>query len=401
MPKTERLYYSDCYLREFQARVVRSEAAPNGVKLYLDRTAFYPTSGGQPTDFGTIAGLQLLEAVDEGDEIAHLLRQAPEAQEVSGKIDWARRFDLMQQHTGQHILSAAFQRSGDYKTVSFHLGEESSTIDLDSDRLGSRQLEEAEDAANQVVFENRPVRISFQSAGEASRLDLRKPTAREGEVRLVEVEGFDLSACGGTHVNRTGAVGLILVRKVERMKGLTRVEFLCGGRAYQQARRDFRVLSEAARLFSAAPNTVPELIAKQSQELREGARGREKLLERLAEYRARELWQAVPIVAGRRVVRQVFPEEESMLVKFLAHALAKLPSAVALLAVEGQATKLFFAQTPGGTLEMGNILRQTLAKFGGKGGGGRDFAQGGGLEESRLEGALAYAEALITGPSRP
>jgi alanyl-tRNA synthetase len=395
MGKTERLYYSDCYLREFQARVLHSEVAPNGFKVYLDRTAFYPTSGGQPTDFGTIAGLQVLEAVDEGDEIAHLLRQAPELEDVSGKIDWARRFDLMQQHTGQHILSAAFQRSGDYKTVSFHLGEESSTIDLDSDRVGARQLEEAEDAANQVVFENRPVRISFQPAGEASRLDLRKPTARDGEVRLVEVEGFDLSACGGTHVNCTGAVGLILVRKIERMKGLTRVEFLCGGRAHRQARRDFRVLSEAARLFSAAPDTLPELIAKQSQELREAARGREKLLERLAEYQARELWQAVPVVAGRRVVRQVFPEEESAQVKLLAHALAKLPSAVALLGVKGQRTKLFFAQTPGGTPEMGNILKQTLAKFGGKGGGGRDFAQGGGLEESRLEEALAYAEALI------
>jgi alanyl-tRNA synthetase len=246
MPKTERLYYTDCYLREFEARVLRSEAAPNGFKVYLDRTAFYPTSGGQPTDSGTIAGIQVLEAVDEGDEIAHILRQAPEAEGVSGKIDWTRRFDHMQQHTGQHILSAAFGRIGGYKTVSFHLGEESSSIDLDSDRLGVRQLEEAEDAANQVVFENRAVRISFQPAGEASRLELRKPTSREGEVRLVEVEGFDLSACGGTHVSRTGAVGLILVRKVERMKGLTRVEFMCGGRAHRQARRDFRVLLNLA-----------------------------------------------------------------------------------------------------------------------------------------------------------
>jgi alanyl-tRNA synthetase len=395
MTKTERLYYTDSYLREFEARIIRSEAGPNGFKVYLDRTAFYPTSGGQPTDFGTIAGLQLLEAVDEGEEIAHLLHQAPEGEGVSGKIDWARRFDLMQQHTGQHILSAAFERIGDYKTVSFHLGEENSTIDLDSDRLGSRQLEEAEDAANQVVFENRPVRISFQPAGEASRLDLRKPTSREGEVRLVEVEGFDLSACGGTHVNRTGAVGLILLRKVERVKGLTRVEFLCGGRAHRQARRDFRVLSEAARLFSAAPDTVPELIAKQSRELSQGIRGREKLLERLAEYQAKDLWQAVPPVEGQRVVRQVFPKEESAQIKLLAHALAKLPGAVALLGVKGQPTKLFFAQTPGGTLEMGNILKQTLAKFGGKGGGGHDFAQGGGLEESRLEEALAYAEALL------
>jgi alanyl-tRNA synthetase len=401
MPKTERLYYTDCYLREFEARVLRSEPAPNGFKVYLDRTAFYPASGGQPTDFGTIAGLPVLEAVDEGDEIAHLLRQAPEAASVSGKIAWARRFDHMQQHTGQHILSAAFERIGDYKTVSFHLGDDSSSIDLDSDRLGSTQLEEAEDTANQAVFEDRPVRISFQRAGEASRLDLRKPTTREGEVRLVEVEGFDLSACGGTHVSRTGAVGLILLRKVERMKGLTRVEFVCGGRAQRQARQDFRVLSEAARLFSAALGTVPELIVKQSQELREEMRGREKLLERLAEYRASELWQAVPVVDGRRVVRQVFPEEESAQVKMLAHALAKLPGAVALLGVKGQPTKLFFAQTPGGTLEMGGILKQTLAKFGGKGGGGRDFAQGGGLEESRLEEALAYAETLVPPAGRP
>jgi alanyl-tRNA synthetase len=395
MPKTDRLYYTDCYLREFEARVLRSEPVPNGFKVYLDRTAFYPTSGGQPTDFGTIAGLQVLEALDEGEEIAHLLPQAPPGEVVSGIIAWARRFDHMQQHTGQHILSAAFERLGDYKTVSFHLGEEISTIDLDSDRLGARQLEEAEDAANQVVFENRPVRISFQAAGEASRMDLRKPTSRAGEVRLVEVEGFDLSACGGTHVNRTGAVGLILLRKVERMKGLTRVEFVCGGRAHRQARRDFRVLSEAARLFSAALETVPELIAKQSQELREGMRGREKLLERLAEYQARELWQGAPVVSGRRIVRQVFPAEESVQAKLLAHALAKLPGAVVLLGVKGQPTKLFFAQTPGGTLEMGNILKQTLRKFGGKGGGGRDFAQGGGLEEGRLEEALAYAQALV------
>jgi alanyl-tRNA synthetase len=401
MPKTERLYYTDCYLREFEARVLRSEPAANGFKVYLDRTAFYPTSGGQPTDSGAIAGLQVFEAVDEGDEIGHILRQAPEAEGVSGKIDWARRFDHMQQHTGQHVLSAAFERIGGYKTVSFHLGEESSSIDLDSDRLGVRQLEEAEDAANQVVFENRSVRITFQPAEEASRLELRKPTSREGEVRLVEVDGFDLSACGGTHVSRTGAVGLILVRKVERMKGLTRVEFMCGGRAQRQARRDFRVLSEAARLFSAALDTVPELIAKQSQELREGMRGRERLLERLAEYQARELWQAAPVIDSRRVVRQVFPAEESAQAKMLAHALAKLPSAVALLGVKGKPTALFFAQTSGGPSEMGTMLKQTVTKFGGKGGGGRDFAQGGGLEESRLDEALDYAQGLVTRAPRP
>jgi alanyl-tRNA synthetase len=401
MAKTDRLYYSDCYLREFEARVLRSEPAPNGFKIYLDRTAFYPTSGGQPADSGTIAGIQVLEVVDEEDEIGHLLPQAPAAETVSGIIDWARRFDHMQQHTGQHLLSAAFERNGSYKTVSFHLGENSSSIDLDSDRLGARQLEEAENAANQVVFENRPVRISFQAAGEASQLDLRKPTSREGEVRLVEVQGFDLSACGGTHVSGTGAVGLILVRKVERMKGLTRVEFVCGGRAHREARRDFRVLSEAARLFSAALETVPELISKQSQDLREEIRGREKLLERLAEYQAKELWQAAPVIDGRRVVRQVLPSGESSQAKMLAHALTKLPSAVALIGVQGKPATLVFAQTPGGASEMGSILKQTVAKFGGKGGGGRDFAQGGGLEESRLEEALHCAQGLVQQASRP
>jgi alanyl-tRNA synthetase len=401
MAKTERLYYTDCYLREFEARVLRSEAAPNGFKVYLDRTAFYPTSGGQPTDSGAIAGIQVLEVVDEGDEIAHILRQAPEPEGVSGKIDWARRFDHMQQHTGQHILSAAFERIGSYKTVSFHTGEDSSSIDLDSDRLGVKQLEEAEDAANQVVFEDRPVRISFQPAEEASRLELRTPTSREGEVRLVEVEGFDLSACGGTHVSRTGAVGLILVRKVERMKGLTRVEFMCGGRSLRQARRDFRVLSEAARLFSAALEKVPELISKQSHDLREGIREKDKLLERLAEYQARELWQAAPVIDGRRVVRHIFPAEDSSQAKMLAHALAKLPSAVALLGVKGKPTTLVFSQTPSGPSEMGGILKQTVTKFGGKGGGGRDFAQGGGMEESRLEEALAYAQTLVARAPRP
>jgi len=396
MSKTDRLYYTDCYLREFEARVLRSEATPNGFKVYLDQTAFYPASGGQPADTGTLAGLEVLEVIDEDDEVAHLLRQAPKEEIVPGRIAWDRRFDHMQQHTGQHVLSAAFEKVGDYKTVSFHLGAESSSIDLDSDRLGTRQVEEAEDAANQVLFEDRPVRISFQPAGEASRMDLRKPTSREGEVRLVEVEGFDLSACGGTHVSRTGAIGVVLVRKVERLKGLTRVEFVCGDRALRYARRDFKLLSEAALLFSAAPETLPELIAKQSQELREVARGREKLIERLAEYQAGELWHAAPLVEGRRIIRRVFAAEESAQVKMLAHALAKLPGAVALLGVKGQPTKLYFAQTAGSGSQMGGVLKQTVAKFGGKGGGGSDFAQGGGLEENRLEEALAYAENLLS-----
>jgi alanyl-tRNA synthetase len=395
MPKTERLYYTDCYLREFEARVLRAEPGAKGFRVYLDRTAFYPESGGQPADHGSVGGIPLLEAVDEGDEIAHLLARGPESEIVKGAIDWERRFDHMQQHTGQHVLSGAVEKTGGYKTVSFHLGAETSSIDLDSDRLGRKQIEEAEELANQVVFENRAVRISFQPAADASRLDLRKPTFREGDVRLVEVEDFDLSACGGTHVDHTGAIGLIAVRKYERMKGQTRVEFVCGRRALRAARQDFLVLSEAARLFSTGREIVPELIAKQAQELREAMRAREKLVERLAESQALELWRETAEKEGRKLIRCVFPAEESREAKIVAHALAKQPSTVALIGLKGDPAALFFSQSPGGGLDMGGVLKDTVARFGGKGGGARDFAQGGGLDEKRLEDALSFAEKLL------
>ncbi len=395
MSGTERLYYTDSYLREFQARVLKVEPAPKGCRVILDRTAFYPESGGQPSDRGALAGCDVLDVVDHEDVVVHLVAQAPVGESVKGTIDWLRRFDHMQQHTGQHVLSAAFEKLGGYKTVSFHLGAEVSTIDLDSDRLGARQIEDAENLANQVIFENREVRIFFRPASEASQMDLRKPTFREGDVRLVEVSDFDLSACGGTHVSRTGAIGVILARKFERLKGSTRIEFICGGRALRGAREDFRILSDAARLFSAAPARLPELIRKQSEDLRAALRAHEKGMERCAELHATQLWEAAPEHNGKRLVRAVFPAEEAREAKFIAHEVAKRPSSVTLIGVKGKPAALFFAQTPGGSLDMGGILKQTVAKCGGKGGGAKDFAQGGGLDETRLEEALNYAATLL------
>ena len=395
MPGTERLYYRDCYLREFTAQVLRIEPDARGARVYLNRTAFYPDSGGQPTDHGTLGGKELLEAIDEGDEIAHVLKSAPEGGEVTGQIDWVRRFDHMQQHTGQHLLSAAFEKTSGYRTVSFHLGDEAATIDLDSDRIGQRQLEDTENLVNQVVFENRPVRIFFQAAAQANQMDLRKPTSREGDIRLVEVQDFDLSACGGTHVSQTGAVGLALVRKFERTKGLTRVEFVCGSRALRMARLDFAVLSEAARLFSTGVESVPELVSKQAQDLREVTRSRDKLVEQLAEFKARELCLTARERTGWRVVRHTFTVEEGKEAKIVAHAIVKQPAMLALIGVKGKPGALFFSQSPGGTLDMAKILKDTVTKYGGKGGGTRDFAQGGGIDESRLEEALSHAESLL------
>jgi alanyl-tRNA synthetase len=395
MNKTERLYYTDCYLREFEARVIASGPDPRGWRVVLDRTAFYPESGGQPADRGTISDVAVVDVMDEGETIGHILERQLDGPTVNGRIDWQRRFDHMQQHTGQHLLSAAFEQVGQYKTVSFHLGTEVSTIDLDSDRLSRRQMDEAEDLANGIIAETREVRIAFASTEKAAELGLRKPTEREGEIRLVEVHDFDRSACGGTHVSSTGAVGIILVRKFERLKGLTRVEFVCGRRALQAARGDFSTLTEAARLFSGALENVPALIGKQSEELRTAVRAREKLVKRLAEYEARELWSTTEEKGDRRIIRRVFAAEDYDEAKMLAHALAHQPATVALLGVKGKAAMLFFAQSPGGAADMSSILRQTSAKFGGKGGGSRDFAQGGGFEEARLEEALGFAEGLL------
>jgi alanyl-tRNA synthetase len=395
MSKTERLYYSDCYLREFDARIVETQFSPKGARVLLERSAFYPESGGQPSDRGTLAGKQVLEVLDEGDAVVHVLDGKPEGEFVQGVIDWARRFDHMQQHTGQHVLSAAFERIGNYKTVSFRLGAEISSIDLDSDRLGARQLEEAEELSNQIIFEDRPVHIFFRPDQEASQLDLRKPTFREGDIRLVEVENFDLSACGGTHVARTGAIGMIAVRKPERMKGLTRVEFLCGGRALHAARRDFQVLTESARLYSGSAADLPALIAKQSEELKAAQRARQKQAARLAEYMAAELLRNAPERNGRKIVRHVVPAESLGDARMLAHAIAANPSAVALIGAAGNPAKLFFAQQPGGPDDMGALLKQVAAKVGGMGGGARDFAQGGGMNSARLEEALEMAQSLL------
>jgi alanyl-tRNA synthetase len=253
----------------------------------------------------------------------------------------------------------------------------------------------AENLANAVVFDNREVKITFSPESEANQLDLRKPTGRHGDVRLVEVDGFDLSACGGTHVSRTGAIGLIGVRKVERMKGLTRVEFVCGGRALRAARQDYNLLSEASRLFSAASDQLPALIDKQMDAVRSAMRDREKMAERMAKLMANELWQTTGETNGRKVIRHVFAEEEHSEGKKVAHEIAARHAAVALIGVKGKAAYLFFSQLPGGSSDMGTILKQTVAKFGGKGGGARDFAQGGGIDEARLEEALAFAETLL------
>ena len=286
---TERLYYTDSYVREFQARVV--ERSADGRTVYLDRTLFYPSSGGQPFDVGSIAGVAVVDVVDEDDRIAHLLA-APLATdgEVAGEIDWTRRFDHMQQHSGQHLLSAVFEELFGLHTVSFHLGAESATIDLEGGPVEARMVTEAERRANQLVSENRAMDVRFEDARAAQ--GLRKASEREGTLRIVSIDGLDRSACGGTHVRSTGEIGPILLRRTEKIRQSVRVEFVCGGRAVRRARADFEALSSIAQLFSAPLDEVAPLVAAQLETAKAGDKARRKLELDLAAYRGRELYTA-------------------------------------------------------------------------------------------------------------
>lgn len=371
---TERLYYTDAYLRSFDARIV--DRASDGRTVYLDRTAFYPTSGGQPFDTGTLAGLAVTDVVDEGDRIAHVLASpASTIETVHGEIDWTRRFDHMQQHTGQHLLSAIFADTYKLETVSVHFGAESSTLDLDTESLAQNTLLAAERLANIAVAEPRAVTVSFEDAATAT--GLRKPPPREGELRVVSIDALDRSACGGTHVRSTAEIGAILLRRTERVRKATRVEFICGLRAVRAARTDYELISALALSLGVAP---VELIAKtqsQGEELRAAQAARREAASQLDGYRARELYDATPpdMAGHRRVVvhRDAGSVDE---LRSLAQAVVGIGHARFIGTLEAPPTIVFATSNSPGGVDAGAVLKTQLAHHGGRGGGNARIAQG-------------------------
>jgi alanyl-tRNA synthetase len=369
---TERLYYHDSYLRQFDAQVL--ESADDGSTVYLDRTAFYPTSGGQPFDLGSIAGIAVRDVVDEGDRIAHLLAAPLAAGSVACSIDWARRFDHMQQHTGQHLISAVCEELFKLRTVSFHLGAESATIDLEGGPVDSRVISAVEARANEIVWENRPVDVTYEDAGSVQ--GLRKASEREGTLRVVSIHGLDRSACGGTHVRATGEIGAVLLRKLEKIRQSVRVEFLCGGRAVRRARADYEALNRVAQLFSASLDEVPGVVAAQMETARAADKARRKLELDLAAYRGRELYQnTVPGPDGiRRAVRRAtsgsLEELRALAQNFTAQSMAVF---VATLAAP---PSVLLATSADSGVDAGQKLKAALAAVGGRGGGAARMAQG-------------------------
>jgi alanyl-tRNA synthetase len=393
---TTRLYYTDSHLATFDARVVETVDLAGRTAVVLDRTAFYPTSGGQPHDVGTIGNARVVDVVDlEDGRIAHVLDGAIDpGRTVTGRIDWSRRFDHMQQHTGQHVLSAAFGRVHGARTVSFHLGSEASTIDLEQ-QLDAPAIASGEAEANRILWEDRPVTVRFASADDAASLPLRKESARTGTLRLVEVEGFDLSACGGTHVSRTGAIGLIAVAGHERFKGGTRVEFLCGGRALRGFSRLRDVVSGCVRQLSVLPPELPasiERLQADAKELRSQVRD---LHGRLATHDAARLAASAHDVGGTRVVVARVDGADAQSLKGLAQEIAGRAGHAAILVGSAPPVPIVIARAADVTLDSGALLKQLTSRFGGRGGGRPELAQGGGLT-SAPEEVLAAALVLVS-----
>jgi alanyl-tRNA synthetase len=407
---TKRLYYNQPDLLEFDS-VVEGITAGSGDSvqtrpaLILRESAFYPTSGGQVHDMGWVTigteRLRVAEVVDAEDgRVVHYLEGPTKSAiapgtPVRGEIDAERRRDHMQQHTGQHVLSAAFIELYQFPTVSFHMGDDYCSIDLSTPAITAAQVVGAEKRANEIVFENRPVTIRYVHRDEAEKLGLRKlPPAERDELRLIEVADFDLSACGGTHVNATGQIGAILLRKTEKTRQGMRVEFVCGGRAVAAARRDYTTLTEAASLFSAKAADVPEMIRKTFEESKELRRSREEALEQLAGATADTELRG--LAGERKIIVRVFADRDAAFAKLFAQKATRAGTGiVALVASTMNPAGIVFAQTPGGMADMGALLKEALAAVGGRGGGSRDFAQGGLPAECDVEKLLRAAAAKV------
>lgn len=406
---TDRLYYRDSFLYDFDAEVREVLVSPRPA-LILDCTAFYPTSGGQIFDTGSIssdasAKLRVIEVADAEDgRVVHYLEAPPgdlkAGSRVHGQIDASRRRDHMQQHSGQHVLSAAFLRLYNLPTISFHMADDYCSIDLDTPALTKEQIEAAERLANEIILENRTVDIRFVSWDEAEKLGLRKlpPTERD-ELRLIDIRDFDLTACGGTHVAQTGQIASILLRKIEKVRQGWRVEFVAGLRAVATARRDFTTLSETAALFSAHIYDVPQLARKALDEIKLLRKQHEQSQEELAAAYAAVLLADAPEANGLRIVVRTLSGRDLSFVKLLAQKLTRLSPGVvvALLATTSPQPSLVFAQSAGQPFDMGALMKQTMTKTGGRGGGSKDLAQGGIPNADGIEATLKAVAATLRG----
>ncbi|WP_124069023.1 alanyl-tRNA editing protein [Filibacter tadaridae] len=374
----DRLYYENPYCQKFSTHVVNvSQDTKGSPYVVLDNTAFYPTGGGQPHDTGTLNGFRVLSVEEVDGEIRHFVAgNLDSPNEVEGVIDWVRRFDHMQQHAGQHILTAAFVELFDFQTVSFHLGNEIVSIDLDVEAVSEQQLDEVEQLANKIILENRPIETKWVTEDELDHDSLRKQLAVTDEIRLVIIPDYDYNGCGGTHPDSTGQVSTIKILSTEKQKRKTRVHFVCGGRVLQQLHKKNRELATTSKLLSAPEDGVAASVEKLLETNRVLEKSLEEVNDELLAFEVKDLLSQ----QNNYVVKAVFANRPVQSLQKLARLLVAEDDEIIVLFVAENEDQLQFVAARGASVEtsMKQISSATLPLINGKGGGSDAFVQGGG-----------------------
>lgn len=382
---TERLYWYDAYLQTWTAQVVAQRQATHP-QVALDRSAFYPEGGGQPADHGSINGIRVLDVQVEDALVWHTLEQPLHTAHVECQLDWTRRFDHMQQHHGQHLLSAAFEQVYGWRTVAFHLGAGSATIDLATPMVGAEQLSAVEDLTNEVIWADYPVAARFVTPAELATIPLRKPPSVSGAIWVVSAGDFDHSACGGTHPRTTGGVGLLHIRRTERRSTTMRVEFICGGRALRDLRWKNNALSRIAAGFSVAQEQAEETVARLREAEESSRRRLAEASTAMLSAEAQQLVAIAPHVRGIPLVQRIWNDRSFDELRTLANAVAAA-GGLAVFGIQAAKTQLLVAGG-NGQVDCGHLLRASITPLGGKGGGSAVQAQGGIPNPDQLEAAL-------------
>lgn len=377
---TEKIYYTDVTCKDFTARVESRQQSPQGPAICLDRTAFYPTSGGQSHDVGTINGIAVRDVWNDAEgNIWHLLERPLDAIEVQGSINWDVRFDHMQQHTGQHLLSAAFLHLLQANTLSVHMGAAINTVDFDLSQLSWEEAFRVEEEVNRIIQENRRVTIALVGEETLADFNLRREPQVRGVIRIVQVEGYDVSPCGGTHTPYTGQIGLVKLTAIERYKGGVRVTFLCGARALRDYRHALQVLQKLGAQLNVGSDDCPDAVARLLEDNRLLRRSQQQTQQAFAEMEAQLLWQATSVNKGARRIVKHWEARSFGEIQALARQLQNLPNTTAFLMVtEGDSLRLICTRSHDlEKMDANAYLRAALEELGGRGGGTPTLAQGG------------------------
>lgn len=390
--ETKRLYFDDPYRTEFEAEVLERLTHEKLPVLVLDQTCFYPESGGQPADRGTINGIEVIHVLEEGDRILHILKSEVSSEEVIGRIDLQRRFDHMQQHAGQHILSQSFYELFQAETLSFHLGEEISTVEIDLSKIREEEVEKVEKRANAIVFEDREIKSYFIDDDQVEKIPLRRPPKKKGILRIIEVADYDYSACGGTHPKRTGEVGLIKILKWERIRDNIRLEFVCGRRAledYIWRSRDLRLLS--ARL-TAHEREVIGSVERLCADLKSEKKKTRKLWEQIIQYEAKEIIQE----AGEKIIKNIFTERSREELRFLALNIIKKAECVVLYGLKDEeGSHMVLARSDAFDIDLRELVSELSSILKGRGGGSPSLVEIAGENAGALAQALDKAHDFV------